>query len=124
MCGILHCTKKVKNPNVIILMTDDQGCGDLSAHGHPCLKIPSMDQLRKVSVRLTDFHVAPVCAPTRSQLPTGTDALHNGAYSPTGQKHLLDAKYILLPDIFLKNGCNTALYGKWHLRKFCPLPAS
>jgi len=66
-------------PNVIILLTDDQGYGDLSCHGNPVLKTPNLDRLHSESVRLTDFHVAPVCTPTRGMLLTGLDAMRNGA---------------------------------------------
>ena len=66
-------------PNVIIVMTDDQGYGDLSAHGNPVLKTPNLDQLASQSIRLTDFHVAPMCTPTRGQLMSGRHALANGA---------------------------------------------
>ncbi|MHC4501389.1 MAG: sulfatase-like hydrolase/transferase, partial [Planctomycetota bacterium] len=68
-----------KRPNVIIIMTDDQGYGDFSCHGNPVLKTPNFDILHGQSVRLTDFHVAPMCAPTRSQLMSGLDALRNKA---------------------------------------------
>ena len=55
-------------PNVIVLLTDDQGYGDLSCHGNPVLRTPKLDRLHAESVRLEDFHVAPMCTPTRSQL--------------------------------------------------------
>jgi arylsulfatase A-like enzyme len=102
-------------PNVVIVMTDDQGYGDLGCHGHPFLRTPRMDRLRAESVRLTDFHVMPSCAPTRSSLLTGVNALHNGSHDPTGQNVLLDRRYLLMSDVFQRNGYRTALYGKWHL---------
>ena len=58
-------------PNVIIVLTDDQGYGDLSCHGNPALRTPHLDRLHAQSIRLIDFHVAPVCTPTRGQLLTG-----------------------------------------------------
>src|SRR5438552_5126270 len=70
-----------QRPNVIIVLSDDQGYGDLSCHGNPVLKTPNLDKLHGQSIRLTDFHVAPMCTPTRSQLMTGMDALRNGACS-------------------------------------------
>ena len=60
-----------KRPNVILIMTDDQGYGDLSCHGNPVLKTPNMDTLWAESVRLSDFHVSPLCSPTRASLMTG-----------------------------------------------------
>jgi arylsulfatase A-like enzyme len=96
-------------------LTDDQGYGDLSVHGNPYVKTPSMDALYEQSIRFTDFHVAPSCTPTRSALLTGIHAMHNGTYDPTGQQTLLDTSYTLLSDVFSRNGYKTALYGKWHL---------
>ena len=58
-------TVQAKKPNVIIVITDDQGYGDLSCHGNPVLKTPHLDKLHDESVRLTDYHVAPTCSPTR-----------------------------------------------------------
>lgn len=58
-------------PNVILIMTDDQGYGDLSCHGNPVLKTPNLDSLYAESVRFTDFHVNPFCAPTRASLMVG-----------------------------------------------------
>jgi arylsulfatase A-like enzyme len=114
-CFVISCDKSVEKPNVILIMTDDQGYGDLSVYGNPFLHTPNMDQLHNESIRLTNFHVAPVCAPTRSQLLTGIDAMHNGAYSPHGQHHLLRKDLTTMGEVFQKNGYNTALYGKWHL---------
>ena len=80
LAPLISCESSRLKPNVVIVITDDQGYGDLSAHGHPYLQTPGMDMLHGESVRLTNFHVAPVCAPTRSQLLTGIDAMHIGAY--------------------------------------------
>ena len=60
-----------KRPNVVLVITDDQGYGDLSCHGNPVLKTPHLDNLHAESVRLTDYHVAPTCSPTRAALITG-----------------------------------------------------
>ena len=61
----------VQRPNVVLVITDDQGYGDLSCHGNPVLKTPHLDRLHADSVRLTDYHVAPTCSPTRAALITG-----------------------------------------------------
>ena len=60
-----------ERPNVVLIMTDDQGYGDLAANGHPQLKTPHMDRLHRDGVRLENFHVDPTCSPTRSALLTG-----------------------------------------------------
>jgi arylsulfatase A-like enzyme len=102
-------------PNVLIVMTDDQGYGDFSCHGNPVLKTPHIDRLHAESVRLTDFHVAPMCTPTRGQLMTGRDALHNGATSVTAGRAFLRRGVPTMPEIFADNGYRTGIFGKWHL---------
>lgn len=109
------CSQTQQRPNVVILMTDDQGYGDLSVYGNPHVKTPNLDKLHDVSIRFTNFHVAPACTPTRSQLMTGIDAMHTGAFSAHGQHHLLNRNYKTLTEVFAENGYKTALYGKWHL---------
>src|SRR5688572_6129960 len=82
LCGI-DCVSAApaKRPNVIIVLSDDQGYGDFSCHGNTVLKTPNLDKLHEQSIRLTDFHVAPMCTPTRGQLMSGQDALRTGASS-------------------------------------------
>ena len=104
-----------KNPNVIILITDDQGYGDLSCHGNPALHTPAMDRLHEESVRLTNFHVAPICTPTRSQLLTGCDALSNGAYSWAYGHECIFPEIPTMAEVFKNNGYRTGHFGKWHL---------
>jgi arylsulfatase len=65
-------------PNIVFIITDDQGYGDLSAHGNPVLRTPNLDRLHREGVRFTDFHVSPTCAPTRSALLTGRHEFKNG----------------------------------------------
>src|SRR5579871_3649545 len=65
-------------PNIIFLLTDDQGYGDLSCHGNPVLKTPNLDRLHDEGVRFTDFHVSPTCSPTRSALMAGRHEFKNG----------------------------------------------
>ena len=102
-------------PNVIILLTDDQGYGDLSCHGNPVLKTPHLDRLHAESIRFTDFHAAPMCTPTRAQLMTGMDAMRTGAYNVSSGRALLRREFPTAADIFAANGYRTALFGKWHL---------
>lgn len=102
-------------PNVIVLLSDDQGYGDFSCHGNPVLKTPALDKLHSQSVRFTDFHVAPMCTPTRGQLLSGQDALHNGATSVTAGRALLRRGLPTMGDIFSANGYATGVFGKWHV---------
>src|SRR6188768_3900829 len=73
-----HAQLAGKHPNIIFILTDDQGYGDISAHGNPILKTPNIDRLHDESVRFTDFHVSPTCSPTRSALLTGRHEFRNG----------------------------------------------
>ncbi|MDE0183670.1 MAG: arylsulfatase [Caldilineaceae bacterium] len=102
-------------PNIIFVLTDDQGYGDLSCLGNPILKTPALDRLHADSVRLTDFHVAPVCTPTRGELMTGHDALRNGATFVCMGRSLLRADLPTLADILADNSYHTGHFGKWHL---------
>ena len=102
-------------PNVIVLLSDDQGYGDFSCHGNPVLKTPAFDRLHAESVRFTDFHSAPMCTPTRGQLLSGQDALHNGATSVTAGRAVLRRGLPTMGDIFGANGYATGVFGKWHV---------
>jgi arylsulfatase A-like enzyme len=104
-----------RRPNVIILLTDDQGYGDLSCHGNPVLKTPNLDRLHDQGIRLTDFHVAPMCTPTRGQLMTGRDALHTGASSVCAGRSFIRRGTPTMAEVFASSGYRTAHFGKWHL---------
>ncbi len=102
-------------PNVIIILTDDQGYGDLSCHGNPRLKTPVLDRLHAESVRLTDFHATPMCTPTRAQLMTGRDALATGAMNVSSGRTLLRRDIPTMAELFRAAGYRTGIFGKWHL---------
>ena len=102
-------------PNVILVMTDDQGYGDFSCHGHPILETPNIDALHDQSVRLTDFHVDPSCAPTRAGLMTGRYAARAGVWDTSCGRQILRSDEVTMADVFRSNGYRTAIFGKWHL---------
>ena len=102
-------------PNVILILTDDQGYGDISCLGNPVLRTPYIDNLWANSIRCTDFHVAPVCTPTRGELLTGRDAFYNQATFVCMGRSLLRADLPTIADIFTQNGYRTGHFGKWHL---------
>lgn len=104
-----------RKPNVIVILVDDQGYGDFSCHGNPVLKTPYMDRLAGESVRFTDFHVSPVCTPTRGQLLTGRDALKNRACCVTSGRTMVRRDIPMMAEFFRSGGYATGLFGKWHL---------
>ena len=107
-------------PNILIVMTDDQGLGDFSFMGNPVLKTPNLDRFARESVRLVDFHVCPMCSPTRGQLMTGLAAVRNGATSVTAGRTFVRPGIPMLPAIYTAAGYKTGLFGKWHLGDFYP----
>jgi len=107
-------------PNVVFVLTDDQGYGDLSCHGNPVLKTPHLDALHACSVRLTDYHAGPTCAPTRAGLLTGHYANSTGVWRTSGGRSLLRADEISVADFFGGGGYATGIFGKWHLGDNAP----
>ncbi len=101
--------------NIILVMPDDQGYGDLSCHGNPILKTPNIDKLYSQSVRFTDFHVSPTCAPTRSALMTGRHEFKNGVTHTIFERERLTQKAITLPQVLKTANYSTGIFGKWHL---------
>jgi arylsulfatase A-like enzyme len=102
-------------PNVIIVMTDDQGYGELSSHGHPYLKTPNLDRLAKEGVALTDFHVSSKCSPTRGALMTGRHCRHVGVREADNGRNIIGSKFPVSAEIFAANNYATGIFGKWHL---------
>lgn len=102
-------------PNVIILFTDDQGYGDLSVHGNPILETPHLDRLHGESIRFSNFHVSPVCTPSRGELMTGLYALRNKAAMVPSGRNLMRRDIVTMPEVFAHNGYATGHFGKWHL---------
>ena len=102
-------------PNVVIVITDDQGYGDLSCHGNPVLKTPSLDALYAESIRLTDYHVSPTCAPTRSSLQSGHWANRTGVWHTIMGRSMLRVGEPTIGEVFSNSGYATGMFGKWHL---------
>ena len=102
-------------PNVVIVITDDQGHGDLGCHGNPVLKTPNIDALYKESVRLKDYHVAPTCSPTRAALQSGHWTNRTGVWHTIMGRSMLRENEPTIGQVFKDNGYATGMFGKWHL---------
>lgn len=102
-------------PNVILIMTDDQGYGELSSHGHEILKTPNLDRLRHESIRLIDFHVSSKCSPTRAALMTGRHCRHVGVREADNGRNIIGREFSTAADVFSANDYRTGIFGKWHL---------
>ena len=108
-------------PNIILVITDDQGYGDLGIHGNPFIRTPVLDSLARLSTRIDPFYVCPVCAPTRSSLMTGRYHLRTGVYDTYNGGAMMAAGEVTMAEVLAANGYHTAMVGKWHLGDSYPL---
>jgi arylsulfatase len=115
LCALGGLSQASTQPNIVFFFTDDQGYGDISAHGNPILKTPHLDRLRAESVRFEDFHVSPTCAPTRAALFTGRHEFKNGITHTILERERLAPKAITLAQVLRDTGYTTGIFGKWHL---------
>lgn len=106
---------KNRKPNIVFVLTDDQGYGDLGCTGNPWIQTPNIDEFYGDSVRMTNYHVGTTCAPTRSGLMTGHYANSTGVWHTIGGRSLLRADEWSLATALSENGYETGIFGKWHL---------
>lgn len=102
-------------PNVILIITDDQGYGDIAFHGNTMIQTPALDKLAKQSLRLTNFHVDPTCAETRSALMSGKYPLRVGVWHTIMGRSIMRPDVVTMPQMFRESGYRTGMFGKWHL---------
>lgn len=102
-------------PNVIIIMTDDMGYGDMGYHGNPDINTPTLNTLAKESVEFSNFYVSPVCAPTRASLMTGRYNIRTGVFDTYSGGAIMASNETTMAEVFRDNGYATGIFGKWHL---------
>lgn len=112
---------KKKKPNVIVIITDDQGHGDLGSHGNPVIKTPTLDKFAKQSVRMKNFYVSPVCSPTRASLMTGRYNYRTGVVDTFVGRSMMHTDEVTLAEILRAIGYRTGIFGKWHLGDCYPM---
>lgn len=113
LLGIILSQEK-RPPNVIIILADDQGWGDLGTNGNTNLHTPNIDGIAADGATFSNFYVCAVCSPTRAEMLTGRYHFRGGVYSTSAGGERLDADELTLADVFKKVGYATAAYGKWH----------
>ncbi|MFI3170142.1 MAG: arylsulfatase [Faecalibacterium sp.] len=104
-----------KQPNVIFVLTDDQGYGELGCTGNPWIQTPCIDAFHAESAHFTDYHVSPLCAPSRGGLMSGRSPLRNGVWATCWGRSILSRAEYTLANLFEDNGYATGMFGKWHL---------
>lgn len=107
-------------PNVLFILTDDQGWGDLSLHGNPVVQTPNLDRLARSGARFDRFFVSPLCAPTRASLLTGRYHLRTGTVSVSQGWERMRGDELTLAEVFRQNGYATGCFGKWHNGEHAP----
>jgi arylsulfatase A-like enzyme len=104
-----------KRPNIILVLTDDQGYGDITANGNPKIKTPNMDRMHDEGARFEDFHVSPTCSPTRCSLMTGRHEMKSGVTHTILERERMSLKATTVAQVLKAAGYTTGIFGKWHL---------
>lgn len=102
-------------PNIIVMMTDDQGYAPVGRHGHPWIKTPNLDRMHDASLRFDRFLVSPTCSPTRAAMMSGRHPMKNGITHTILERERMALSTVTLPQVLKKAGYTTGIFGKWHL---------
>ena len=120
-CSISCKNLGATRPNVIVVMTDDQGWAQVGFHGNPYLKTPALDRMASESTEFTQFYVEPKCAPTRAALLTGRHGYRSGVIDTYLGRTLMAPESETLAELLSAEGYQTGIFGKWHLGDNYPL---
>lgn len=113
--SVFSCkSDEIKRPNVVLIITDDQGWGDLSLHKNPYVQTPNLDKMAAAGASFERYYVSPLCAPTRASLLTGKYHLRTGVTSVTGGYERMRSEEVTIAEAFKANGYSTGAFGKWH----------
>ena len=113
-----------RRPNVVLVLTDDQGYGDLGVHGNPVLRTPNIDAFSREAISFSNFHVSPTCSPTRAALLTGRDSNRTGVWHTAAGRWLMRRDEVTLAQMMREAGYATGIFGKWHLGSMYPFRAA
>lgn len=122
---MIHCVSvfAADRPNIILIMTDDQGYGDLGMHGNPIVRTPQLDAMAKRSARWEPFYVSPVCTPTRASLMTGRYNYRTRAIDTYRGRAMMEPAELTIAELLKPAGYVSGIFGKWHLGDCYPLRA-
>jgi len=115
LCSVKAFAQEKPHPNIILIITDDQGYGDLGITGNPHVQTPVIDKFATESVRFNNFYVSPVCAPTRSSLLTGRYSLRTGIRDTYNGGAIMASSEVTIAEMLKQEGYKTGVFGKWHL---------
>lgn len=104
-----------RQPNVVLVLTDDQGYGDMACHGNAYVRTPNIDRLYGEAVRLTNFHADATSSPSRAALMTGRYSSRTGVWHTLQGRSIMDDEETTIAQLFRENGYRTGIFGKWHL---------
>ena len=121
--GLAVPSKAADRPNVILVMTDDQGWGEVGFHGNDVIKTPNLDRFAAEGTELTNFYVSPMCTPTRSSLMTGRYHFRTGAHDTYIGRSNMKPSETTIAEVFADTGYRTGIFGKWHLGENFPMRA-
>jgi arylsulfatase A-like enzyme len=108
-------------PNIVLIMTDDMGYGDLGVHGNPVIHTPNIDAMARRSASMSTFYVSPVCAPTRASLMTGRYNYRTRCIDTYIGRAMMDTEEVTVAELLAENGYATGIFGKWHLGDSYPM---
>ena len=114
LTGTASAVDSAEQPNVLVILSDDQGWGDLSCHGNTNVSTPNLDSLAKRGASFERFFVCPVCSPTRAEFLTGRYYPRGGVSGVTRGQERLDLNERTIADVFRAAGYRTGAFGKWH----------
>jgi arylsulfatase A-like enzyme len=113
--GLVESSQPDTKPNIVLIITDDQGWGDIGINNNPIIQTPNIDDFANQSASLTNFHVDPTCSPTRSALLTGKHSLKAGVWHTILGRYMLGPEHKTLAEVLKDNNYDTGIFGKWHL---------
>ena len=115
LAGTAAASLSGSRPNIIVMITDDQGYGPVGKHGHPWIRTPNLDRMHDASLRFERFLVSPTCSPTRAAMMSGRHPMKNGVTHTILERERMALSTVTLPQVLKRAGYTTGIFGKWHL---------